>query len=254
MKSKFVSKKFLNNYTMQTSNGIESIRFYNDEYCLKFLKKDYLTNDRKEIIYKLCELNHENAVTPEFLLHDKTGLLGYAMINYRDYTFIGDEVENKLFKIDLEAFNKRKQLMIKLSKLFDYFNINDFAYYDIHDRNILYKDNDIKLIDLDGGIFKGYKNHELDFESAKRFSSQKLALYTLSFIYNVNQYNFSKYLGSPIGFNNRQIMIDSLPKNLKEFFTYALSNKYNIFDNTTNCLEELDENIYLESIKILKKY
>ena len=256
MESKFVSKRFLNDFKAHISNGTESIRFYNDEYFLKFIKKEYLNQDRIYTIERLDELKHDSLVTPEFLLYDRTGTLGYGMINYRDFSFIDTIISGSIFdKTDKESFERRKELMIKLSKAIDFINNNGFAYYDIYSKNILFNHNDLKLIDLDGGVFKGHKNQETDYDSAFYFSSHRIALFTLAYLYNVDYKKFQELFSKRKGFleETKETLFDYLPYNLRDFFKYAISNTYSVFDETTKCLIDYDYQTYLDTISILKR-
>ena len=68
MEKKKITKNFFDNYHAHLSNGSESIGFYNDDYFLKIIKEKYLKNGRKDVILRLDEIEHRDAVTPLFLL------------------------------------------------------------------------------------------------------------------------------------------------------------------------------------------
>ena len=143
----------LSHYTLDSSEGVESIRFYNDNELIKLPHKKYLKDDRGKIIEELYNLNNDNIVTPIYGITDKKGIIGYSMNYLKDYI----DLEHYLSSNET-SFEERKHLMIELSKIFDYFDTVNFAYHDLHSNNIMYKDDNIKLIDLDGGVFKGYVN------------------------------------------------------------------------------------------------
>ena len=87
MENKLVTKKFISDYSpCLFGTGEESTMFHNEKYLLKFIKSEYLKDDREQIIKRLEELSHPNIVIPEFLLHDRKSFLGYGMIYYSDYT------------------------------------------------------------------------------------------------------------------------------------------------------------------------
>lgn len=254
MESKFVTKKYLKDFIFHFNGGTESLMFYNDDVFLKILKKDFLTKDRKEIINRLDEFKNDNILTPLFLLHDRTGIIGYATHNCLDYSFIDELLTNSLFDTNIEEFKKRKDLMIKLSKTLDFLYNKEFAYYDIHYKNILLKDNNIKLIDLDGGLFRGYNNHEVTYPVAIKFSYHRLLLFTLSYIYNMDYRKFDNYFSPKnIPYQKIRTLLDYLPHDLEVLFNIIYSDEYTINTNITNSLYELDENTYLDTINILKR-
>ena len=243
MEKKSITKRFMKDYKYHLGIGNESFRFYNDKYFLKFfLKNEVDINERRKTVELLEMINHPYAVTPKFLLFDKNKFTGYAMDSYIDY--------KTLDKNNINSFNERKDILIELIRLINYFENNNFIYYDFHEKNILYKNNDIKLIDLDSGIFKEEINN-LNYESTFKYANNKLAFFSLSFIYNINSTVFSLILSSDYFIIND--LINKLPNNLKEFYEYTLSEKYIKYFDIEHYLDLIDENIYNDTKKIILK-
>ena len=245
MESKKVTKKFLNNYVHHSSEGFESVRFFNDEFFLKIINQKILSNGRRDILPRLEELEHKNVVTPEFLLTDRTGLIGYGAKNYMDYSFIDSIFVDK--SITLED---RKKLMIRLANIIEFLKSKDFAYYDIHSGNILYKDSDIKLLDIDGGVFKGYSNNGTSYDGAYRFSNWKLAIYTISFIYKMDFYDFYRlFLNEKVSYDS---FIRTIPDELKKFYEHAIKKDFSILENIPELIDRIDQATFEESNEVLK--
>lgn len=241
MKNVKLTNKFFNDYNAHLSNGNESIRFYNDDYFLKILHEQFLTEDRIKVISRLEELKHDNVVTPEFLLLDKKKIVGYGTKNYSDYDYLDSLLESDI------PFKQKKELMIKLSQIFEFFKEKKFAFYDIHGKNFLQKDGDIKVIDLDGGVFKGL-NNGITYDGAARFTNYKLSLLTLSFLYGVDEYALPNFFYDQI---EMEEFIDKLPIHLREYYRNALLINYNFID-FPEIINSIDED-FIEETKLQLK-
>ena len=248
MKDVLLTKRFLNDYKYH-SKSRESINFTNDKYYLKLLKKEILLDDREKVIKRLEEVKHENAVIPEFLVHDKKGFQGFSMINYKDYDYISSVISNDLFDINKDNdFLYRKELMLRLIKIIEFFKSKEFAYYDIYDKNILYKDGDIKIIDMDSGIFKGLINCEYDYDSSIRFANHLLSVFALSFLYNTYYLRFVSNVKPILNSLNNYLNED-----LKKFYSYVFRNEFHLLLNPYEMIDSIDENIYRDTIDIIRK-
>ena len=246
MENKFLTTKYLHDFKHHNALGEESQRFYNDELYLKIINKRFLTQGRKDTIFKLEELDHDNIVTPEFLLHDRKGTIGYAAKNYINYDYI-----DSLFNDESITLEDRKQLMIKLSQIIEYFKKKEYAYHDIHEGNILYRNGDIKLIDLDGGVFKDTPNCGVTYEGAYRKSNWKLALFTLSFLYKVEWDTFYNILNV----NNKKSYNDfmkTIPANLKPFYEYVINRDFSILEGIPDYIDSIDQKTFDDSNEILQ--
>jgi len=244
MESKLVTKKYINSFKAHLSNRNESVRFYDNNYFLKIIKDHYLKDERIKTIERLEELEHPNAVTPEFLLHDRKRTIGYASINYSDYSYI-----DILLNDDSISFKERKELMVKLAEIIKFFESKKFAYYDIHSKNILYKNKDIKVIDLDGGVFTKCNDNIL-YNGTLRYSNYKLALYAISFLYQMDDYDFYTYINSNPKI--KENFMKSIPKELYNFFHLALSQTYEIIPNSIELIDSINEELVMESKQLLE--
>ena len=236
MNKTYITKKsFKNLEYLKGKIHTESNIFINNNELYKFLKKEYYY--REKIIERLDILNNNNIVIPNTILYDKKGFLGYSMTYYKDYK----ELENT----DLQKLNfeQRKSLCIKLCNILDYMTNNHFAYPDIHEDNILIKDEDIKIIDLDSGIFKDIDLEKYD--EYLRTSNYLLSNLCLSILYSKSYIDFEKLLL----YNNK--ILNNLPKNIIEFYNYII-NKDGKFISTIDYIDKIDENMINDTKKLLK--
>lgn len=246
MEERNVTKKFFDNYRFDPSLGAESTRFYNDSEYIKIIHKNYLKDDREKIIKELYHFNHNDIVKPLFSLKEKGKFIGYGM------QFLDKYKDLEYYLDNITTFDDRKELMIRISKIFDYFEQNKFAYYDIHAGNIMYKDGDIKLIDLDGGVLYPYVNYSLDYNAALRVSKKNLARFALSTICDFSQYDLldlkkvKKYVFYKSFYN-------SLPRDLQELYEFAINNNYSVIPDITNRLNNITQTISEDTREIIEK-
>lgn len=247
MKEITVNKKFFNNYTYDNIPSGESSRFYNDENYIKIIHPGLLKDDREKIVRELYYFNHPNIVTPKFILKDKSGFIGYGMDFLKDYKSLALHLE-----LDNLSFDERKELMIRLSKIFDYFDEKKFAYFDIHSNNILYKDGDIKIIDLDSGVINPYINDRVDFDLGIRASKKALVRYTLSTIYDITNYELLS-LNSLKDRKYYQDLMNNLPKNVRNLYEFAFADRLYIIYGITDALEEITQGMNDDINEIVEK-
>lgn len=258
MESKFVSKKFLSSYTPCLFNaGTEATFFHDETHLLKFIKKEFLKDDRELITRKLEELSHPSLTIPQFLLHDRSGFLGYGMNYYKEYKTLDSLITNSMFYPNENLpFDKRKDIALKICQLFDYINTTDYSFYDIHGKNILINDDlDLKLIDLDSGAFKGTTNDKITYQISYLHASRQLALFVLAFLYNMDYSEFEMIFNHPFSYikANLNELYDYLPDRLKEFYNFALNRNFYIFNGIGECVDRIDETTYDDTLQILQK-
>ena len=258
MKSKFVSNKFLSKYTECDANmGTEAKFYHNDLYLLKIIKEEFLSKDRELIVRRLEELTNPALVTPEFLLHNRKGFTGYGMIEYKEHFPLEELITNDMFNPNINlSFKDRKKLALVICKLFRYLNDCNFSFYDIHDRNILINNElDAKLIDLDSGVFKGTINNGIDYHASYIHSSRQLALFTLSFLYNMYFNDFERAFAHPFSIvhKNKDEMLKQLPYKVRKYFEFVLSREFYVFDETEECIDAFDEETFNITLQTLKK-
>ena len=242
-----VNKIPFNKYIIDSSFGTESVRFINNDEILKIIKNKYLTKDRGQIIRLLSDFCYDGIVEPKYGITERKQIIGYSMNYLKGYI----DLEKELLKQEL-SFEDRKELMIRLSKIFDYFDKMNFAYQDLHTNNIMYKDGDIKLVDLDGGVIKGYTNG-YDYNVTIRSSKKRLARFTLSTILGVNEIG----LLSLKNHRNKKIferMLQTFPYEIKNLFEYALNEDYHYYDkDITSTLEDISKDIYEDTDALIEK-
>ena len=125
----------------------------------------------------------------------------------------------------------------------------NFAFHDIHKRNILIKDDDVKLIDLDGGVLYGYVNGNIDFDTSLKNEKKSLSRFLLSTLYSVSE---NELLDTRDRKKDYKLLISMLPKYLKGFYEYTLNDEYSIYYGITESLNNIDENLYEESYNLIK--
>ena len=239
MIKEYITKKSFNNLKhLKTSYHTESNLFTNEDKIYKFLKKEYL--NREQTINELFKLKHNNIVTPLTTLYDRNGFLGYTMVYYKDY-----EELDKLLKQNIN-FIDRKNICILLCNIFKYMEDNNFAYQDIHEGNILYKDTDLKVIDIDSGIFKKPDNLE-KYDSYLRASNYFLSNLILHILYLDSTNDLQRTL-----FKNKSLIYKTIPNNLIYFYDFLI-NKDGTFIDSLEFLDKIDEKIIDDSKNILKR-
>ena len=247
MEERIVNQKELKKNSSKCYSGGESSCIYSGDEIMKIIQNRLLKDDREKIIRELYYFDHKDVVSPLYALTEKNKFIGYGMKYYKDYTVFAEYLNNKK-----TSFEDRKELMIRLSKIFDYFDQMNFAYYDLHSGNILYKNGDIKLIDLDGGVIKGYINDGMDYNTAIRLAKKNLAKFTLQTINGVTEF----YFNSLKKYKNKRDVINfmnNLPENIKNLYSYALNDEYYYFSNMTSVLNDITKDVYEDTQNILKK-
>lgn len=234
MKEVNVNRKFFDNYTFDYALSAESNRYYNDNEYLKVIHRRLLKDDRENIVRGLHYFNQDNIVTPNYLLKERNKFIGYAMNYLKGYKDLSIHLEDNI------TFEERKKLMLTLSKVFDYFDEMKFAYHDLHSNNIMYKDGDIKLIDLDGGVLYPYRNDGFDYLTAARIAKKTLARYTLATMFGMSMYDIIKLKN----YKNRKYyksFMDNLPDNVKELFEYAINEEYYMLFGITDRIKNVTQ-------------
>ncbi len=238
---------FYDTFPRDDSYGSESRRFHDDEYFYKILKRKYLDEDREQIVEKLFDLHHKNIVTPIKCIYENNKFVGYSMKYYKDYINMVDYIET------VEDFDERKDFLIRISEVFDYFDSQKFAYFDIHGYNIICKEKDFKIIDLDGGTFKGLTNRGLDYNTSIRIERKVLAKFLLSKLYDMLDYNWI-YVKRNIKKDQFSNFYNNLPYNVKELYDYVLCSDFHLYFDLTKALEQVDEDMmYTTKALSLKK-
>lgn len=241
MKKEYLTKRTLANYKYFDRHNSESTLFRNDERIIKLLKKEFLS--REQTICRLDTIHNSDAVLPETVIYDSKGFLGYSMINYKEYKELEDFIIGKL------PFNERKRICLELCRIIDDLERQEFAYYDVHPYNILYNNGDIKLIDMDSGIFKPDRICDKDYETYNtymRVADYFLTRLSLALL-------FEDHLDQTIDniSSKRKELFNYSPKKLVTLYKYVLNKPYSFLD-VGEYIEDIDED-YIESAKLILK-
>ena len=246
MENLYIDRKMLRKFKYDMNYGSESSRFYNDEIMIKLINRNRLVDDRQYIIERLHGFEHENIVPPIQDVYEKRTFVGFTMKYLKDYILF-----DKYKKLDT-TFNQRKEVLLKMASVFDYFDKMNFSFHDIHPRNILYKDGDVKLIDLDGGIFKNFINNDVDYPTSIRASKKNLARFILTSLYQVNESELLE-LKLKSNYFDYKLLFNILPDNVKEFYDFAFSDNYTIYNGISESLDNIDEQTFEDTIGLIKK-
>ena len=99
-------------------------------------------NVNESILFDLYDSPVDNCARIYDLLYDED-LIGYSMKYYNGYK----EIDKKRISLEL-----KKLYAHKLIEVYNELKKRGYIYYDFHGRNILVKDSDLVLIDIDGCI------------------------------------------------------------------------------------------------------
>lgn len=135
---------------MRTTLSSESKLYIKDDLLYKILLDNHRNEKRKRNIELLSKYNHPNCVFPkDIILNEKTNeFIGLTIDYLKDYKTL-----YKSIKTDKMSFERRKHIAIKICEIQSHLEKEKISFVDIHSNNIMIKDNDIKLIDLDSASF-----------------------------------------------------------------------------------------------------
>ena len=222
----------------------ESNLYYTGDLLFKVLKEEF--RNRKSTIIRLEQLHGEELILPKFLLNDENGFIGYVMHYFKDYSQLISFLIGKL------PFEERKRISLELYRIINDLRLQNFAYYDIHLFNILYKDGNLKFSDMDSGTFKSNRiiNGISEFEiyDKKVISGDYyLTLTILELLFE----SYGKPLLKLINKNKKELLKHS-PDNMRKLFEYITREPMDEFD-VSEYIKDIDENQISESKLILKK-
>ena len=244
-----ITDNTLKKYVACKRSGSESTMYHDDEHMLKIIHNRFLTPDRQYTIEALHEFEHPDIVTPEFSLLKRNKFVGYGMEYLKRYNNIYSLISGDLNND--KGFEERKKLMLELCEVFDYFDSMKYAFYDLHQYNILYKNGDMRIIDLDGGVLYPYEKDNLDYNAAIRKSKKQLARFTLGFLFDIDYLNLYLMLK---GLTKKRfnLLLSNLPREVRECFEYARDENYRVYYGTPEAIESFTEDMFLESKDIIK--
>lgn len=145
-----VNVKNLNIYKLDSISipHYESIIYHNNEFCFKIYNnyKEYAY--RESIIEELNSFNIESTIVPlkKIIIRNNMNeiFIGYIMKYYKEYNDL-----RTLILMNKLDYKKRIEVVIKLNRLYRLILSYGFNYWDSNISNILYRDGNILLCDMD---------------------------------------------------------------------------------------------------------
>lgn len=194
MEKRIVTKEKLKKLS-RLSNSYNSTLYIDGKDLIKYLNspvmgESYEIREKKlELLDKIIEPEY---ILPEYLLYleslTASNLKAYGMKHFMDYNVIGKMVydDNYSYKDKLEICKKICDAFINLEKY-------KVAYWDIHTDNILIKDKDIKICDMDevtSKVLDGDYAYRSDLADSYRY----LTSMVLSILYGIDETDLIKIL------------------------------------------------------------
>lgn len=227
-KTNMLRTKYCTESTLYLYNG-DIIKIVNDRF-----------RDRASTVLRLENLDHEALALPKYVLYNKTGFKGYGMTYFDDYSVLA-----KMICDESVPFSKRKEIALKICKLFEYMESCGFGYYDVHSKNILYKGTDIKLVDLDSGIFDDENRYE--YLTYLKHSQQRLSELSLALLYKEILDDLSEEL-----IESKKIILSMVPSNVKKLYEHVINKDFSYF-RSGEYIENLTEDTIEETKQVLIK-
>jgi len=224
---------------LKNLNNQESKLYTYENYLYKKIHNYLLTKERIQTIDELSILNNPSYVTPKKIVIYKNKINGYLMNYYKEYKQITQYILNK--NITLE---ERKNISKKICMLIKELENIDILYTDIHSDNILIKDNDIKLIDMDS-VLMPWNNKDIEIRNKIKIYIQNyladLSLQIMTGSENIYRRKVTK--------QQKNKILSICNNNQKEFIEHSFETNYNNF-NAIDYIDEFDNqtinNIRLE--------
>lgn len=157
----------------------ESNLYIKDNNTLYKILFPYYRLLREKNIYKLCSINNRNCVLPKSILYNNNDFIGYSMDYLYDYKILSNLIFSNI------SYEERLLIANKLCKIIENFSSDNFVFTDLYPDNIMIKNHDLKIIDMDSVIFKDdYNIKDYNYELIK---SHQLASYlVLSLLSKIN--------------------------------------------------------------------
>lgn len=229
------------------NNSDKNIVFKRGNLTYKILKDD--ERYKEKTIIRLDELSeNKSLVLPLELLYHKDEFIGYTMIYYKQY-----QVLFNLLKDPNLSFEQRKRICEKLIQIQNYLLDKDYAYFDFHSHNVLINGEDIKLIDMESGEFKGDYGifsasftHDT-FHQYLYLGNKSLNQLILSILYGVYTSEVLEYAKK-----HKKELLKYIPKELKPLLLNIVDSEQTIV-NPKHYMDLLDEDFINSSKLVLKK-
>lgn len=244
MEQRYISKEEFKKYKLyEASQNAESDLYYYQDIMLKLLYSSVLNENRMLTICSLDRINHEDCTKVYEIVSTYDGSLGFTMQRLKNYRTLATYI-SKLNDRNI-SLEERKKLIKRINDIFEYFDKISFAYYDVHAENIMFKSGDIKLVDLDSGIFKSIDSERYQQDVVK--SNNNLAsLYLEIMLGYIEEFSISYMLT-----NNQinKLLSQSTSKQL-EFLLNAVVGTSSVID-LPSYIDSFDEPTVLRMKRIV---
>lgn len=147
---------------------------------------------REQIIERLGNYENPNCVLPNSIIfNENRDFIGYSM----DY-LSNHYLSTKLI-FSTEEYKKRLKLALKIVKTIQSFKNDGFVFWDIHPDNVMIRDYDVKIIDMDS--IRHRDDYETDnYREEQKSSHQLLMQLSLSYISSMDVLMLGKALDESI--------------------------------------------------------
>lgn len=137
----------------------ESELYIRNDDVLKILKS--IGPRKAKTIEGISEIQDSSFIVPKYgiVRSNQSSVCGYGMKYYNEYITLTKFILNNNLSLE-----EKRKLAIRLCKILAKLEEYNFIYYDIHSDNILTKEDDIKFLDLDSGLF--IENDNIDYNIA----------------------------------------------------------------------------------------
>lgn len=195
-----VNRNFINNLKIHSMNNNSNI-FVKDDDLIKMPKiwednsnlKKIILGDMEKNIEVISNIEGNNYVLPKYSIYTSRvatpNYKGYGMDFFKDYQNLSEIIgKNEYsFKDRMDLCKTLCDAIIKLEKY-------KVAYWDLHSDNILIKDKNIKICDMDS-IISAFVSGYIEYKRTLMTSYKYLSLLLLSILYGINDidlYNMIK--------------------------------------------------------------
>lgn len=192
------------------TNNESNIYAKGDDF-LKIYGSFIATDERKKTVILLEEFINDECCIPKYLINKGCTFKGLGTPFYRDYKCLEDIINSIQFK-------DRIIIARKIALLIESFIKQKYVYYDLHPGNIMVKDTNIKLIDMDGGYFSSIQ--ETDYLFVQNTSYINLCGLILSILYGIDD---DEYLFNKTVLENIQIFKRTANKKQMQLLNAAIS-------------------------------
>ena len=244
MKSLFINENSLKKYKKIKSDfNNESNIYIKDELLYKILLDEHRNLERLNNIKLLSSYSHPNCIFPKDIVYNKVNkyFIGLTIEYLKNYKTLSKSLEDNNL-----TFDKRKELAYKICKVQSFLEKENISFLDMHSNNIMVKDDDIKVIDLDSAVIHNNDYSDVFEHIRKDIISSNLAQVCFQLLY-----------GKDVKFTNEdnKIIMELLSisnRRQRVFLEKALLHKSHLI-HPIDYLDEFNENYMEESKLVLHK-